>query len=395
MQKRKHIGLVLTRLPGYSETFLKSKINGLINDGYRVSLFVCSEKNGYSNQNESVEIYWQYNNKNLFFLIFVFLRVIVSSTINCLRFIKAEKSLNHGWIRILKNLIINANILSVKDLDWIHFEFASTGINRESVGKAIGAKVACSFRGFDICFFPYYSKSSYNNLFKSLDKVHTISDDLYKKAIKLGLDQNLFVKKIAPAIDVKFFKNDKKDKLFHKPLRILTVGRLHWVKGIDYAIDAIKILHNHGIELEYRIIGDGDYYDSISFSIFQSKIKEKIKLIGSQNRKEVFEHMKWADIYVQPSIQEGFCNAVLEAQAMKLLVISSNAGGLKENILDKKTGWIVPKRDSKSIANKILQIMSMSKKDLKIIKKNARERVVNNFSLSQQIEGFNQFYRNI
>ena len=128
--------------------------------------------------------------------------------------------------------------------------------------------------------FPYYSKSSYNNLFKSLDKVHTISDDLYKKAIKLGLNQNLFVKKIAPAIDVKFFKNDKKDKLFHKPLRILTVGRLHWVKGIDYAIDAIKILNNHGIELEYRIIGDGDYYDSISFSIFQSKIKEKIKLIG-------------------------------------------------------------------------------------------------------------------
>ena len=176
---------------------------------------------------------------------------------------------------------------------------------------------------------------------------------------------------------------------------ILTVGRLHWVKGIDYAIDAIKILNNHGIELEYRIIGDGDYYDSISFSIFQSKIKEKIKLIGFQNRAEVFEHMKWADIYIQPSIQEGFCNAVLEAQAMKLLVISSNAGGLKENILDKKTGWIVPKRDSESIANKILQIMSMSKKDLKIIKKNARERVVNNFSLSQQIERFNQFYRHI
>ena len=99
-KKRKHIGLVLAGLPGYSETFLKSKINGLINDGYRVSLFVCSEKNGYTNQNESIKIYWQH--KNIFFLIFAFLRVIVSSTINCLRFIKVEKSLNRDWIRILK-----------------------------------------------------------------------------------------------------------------------------------------------------------------------------------------------------------------------------------------------------------------------------------------------------
>ncbi|MBK7870836.1 MAG: glycosyltransferase family 4 protein [Saprospiraceae bacterium] len=50
-----------------------------------------------------------------------------------------------------------------------------------------------------------------------------------------------------------------------------------------------------------------------------------------------------ADIYLQYSIQEGFCNAVLEAQAMGLLCIVSDAEGLPENILHGQTGWVVPK----------------------------------------------------
>ncbi len=58
-------------------------------------------------------------------------------------------------------------------------------------------------------------------------------------------------------------------------------------------------------------------------------------------------------IYVQPSLNEGFCNAVLEAQAMGKLTIASNVGGLPENIVDGKTGWLFENLSSESLAQQI------------------------------------------
>ena len=63
--------------------------------------------------------------------------------------------------------------------------------------------------------------------------------------------------------------------------------------------------------------------------------------------------MEWADIYIQPSIQEGFCNSVLEAQAMGLLVIVSDAEGLHENVINNVTGWVVKKRNPILLSEKL------------------------------------------
>ena len=64
--------------------------------------------------------------------------------------------------------------------------------------------------------------------------MHTISNDLYQKALDLGLDPRTPYKKITPAINTDFYKS-KSFKDLHEPLRILTVGRLTWKKGYEYA----------------------------------------------------------------------------------------------------------------------------------------------------------------
>ena len=71
---------------------------------------------------------------------------------------------------------------------------------------------------------------------------------------------------------------------------------------------------------------------------------EKVSFKGKLAHMEVKKAMEQADIYLQYSLQEGFCNAVLEAQAMGLLCIVSDAEGLPENVLHGQTGWVVPKR---------------------------------------------------
>ena len=120
-----------------------------------------------------------------------------------------------------------------------------------------------------------------------------------------------------------------------------------------------------------------------------------MSLLGKIPREKVKQEFEWADIYIQPSIQEGFCNAVLEAQAMGLLCIVTNAEGLSENVLDGKTGWVVEKRNPIAIKEQILNIIMSDKKDLKETRKNAIDRVKNRFKLEIQNELFYNFYSNL
>ena len=92
------------------------------------------------------------------------------------------------------------------------------------------------------------------------------------------------------------------------------------------------------------------------------------------------------------SLEEGFCNAALEAQAMGVLTIVSDASGLSENIIDGKTGWVVPKREPRLLSKQIKRIISMENIELNKIRLNAIENVRNKFDLSHQDDYFNNFF---
>ena len=195
MKKNIHLGLVLSSFPSYSETFLVNKINGLITNGFKISLFINSPIAQTFSISNSIDIYYKINHRNIIQLLINLIRLFFFRFRVLFRFIINEKKLQRSNFSILKNIIVNCHILLVKKIDWIHFEFASSGINRESLGKAIGAKISCSFRGYDLSFFPHLNPGCYNNLFKSLNKIHTISNHLYDQGLKLGLDPSIKFKR--------------------------------------------------------------------------------------------------------------------------------------------------------------------------------------------------------
>ena len=389
MSKRLNIGLVLPALPGYSETFFNNKINGLLEFGYKVSLFVI-EKTHKNKEFELIPIYYQVDTKNKFKLFFTFTSTLILHPFRCWKLLTLEMQ-SHGLLTdTLKHIIINSHIIG-KQLDWIHFGFATSALGRENLALAMGIKAAVSFRGFDIGLYPYQHLGCYNLLWKKIDKVHTISDDLYQKAVQLGLDVKTPFEKITPAINTQFFKSNS-FKNIHKPLRILTVGRLQWKKGYEYALKAQSILKNKEIHFDYHIVGEGNYKESICYAVHQLNLTKNVILKGQLTPDEVKQEMEWADIYIQPSIQEGFCNSVLEAQAMGLLCIVTNAEGLTENIKHNETGWVIPKRSSIAILDAVCNIISLKIDDINLIRKNAISRVENKFSLDIQREKFNKFY---
>ena len=391
MSQELSIGLILPALPGYSETFIHSKINGLLHHGFKVSLFVAG-KGDLKSIPVTVPVHFQININNKLRLFSLLITSFILHPLICIRFIKLEK-LSHGnWIRGFKNLIINAHIIG-KNLDWLHFCFATTALWRENLASAMGIKAAVSLRGFDIGLYPHQHPNCYNLLWQKIDKVHTISDDLYQKAVDLGLDSKIPYEKITPAINIEFF-NSNIDKDLHNPLRILTVGRLTWKKGYEYALKALVLLKNAQINFEYHIVGEGHYREAIMYSIYQLGLTKNVMLTGKISAVEVKNEMEWADIYIQPSIQEGFCNAVLEAQAMGLLCIVTDADGLSENVLDGETGWVVGKRSPQVIFESIKNIISLDLLSLNKIRMDAVNRVTREFNLGVQRDEFIKFYKN-
>ena len=322
---------------------------------------------------------------------FAFITTFILHPISCIRFLNLERDSHGDWTKALKHLILNFHIIG-KSLDWLHFCFTTAGIGRENLARSMGARSAVSFRGFDIGLYSHQHPGCYDLLWKKIDKVHTISDDLYKQAIDLGLPPKIPYKKITPAINTEFFISDS-FKNIHKPLRILTVGRLHWKKGYEYVLKALSLLKDKQKHFEYHIIGEGNHREAIVYAIHQLELTAHVKLKGQLLHEEVKQEMEWADIYIQPSIQEGFCNAVLEAQAMGLLCIVTNAEGLSENVLDGKTGWVVSKRSPEAITEQIIKIKNMEMLQYNEIRENAIVRVKDHFHLNGQIKNWSDFYR--
>ncbi len=386
------IGIVLATPPGYSETFFTSKINGLKKNGFEVILFVQTPQKGFSlcKVSQSPRIF---TNPvfQLFSSVYEFVRLIPHFK-KVFHFFKEEKKEGTSIIHIYKKIYLNAHILKHK-LDWLHFGFATQALGKEFVAQSIGAKMAVSFRGFDINVYPLKHPNCYDLLWQQVDKIHSISYYLLSKANQLGLPTLIPYQIIAPAVNMIQFPPEFNSHL-QPPFSILTIARLNWIKGIDTAIDSMKLLDEKGINFTYTIIGSGTEKEKeqYHYQVIQLNLTHKINFIGKLSHQETIDYLKKADIYIQPSINEGFCNAVLEAQAMGKLCIATNTGGLTENIENNKTGWLIPKNNPEALANKIIEVVHLPNDKKQIISLQARERIKQHFTIKKQQEEFINFY---
>src|SRR5690606_18451699 len=114
------------------------------------------------------------------------------------RFCRWERTSGSTWSQVVTRICVSSRILPCA-LDYLHFGIATMGIDRENVAKAVGAKVSISIRGYDVSIFPLTRQNVYHRLWNAVEKVHTISEDLYQTALALGLPSTVPVRKIMPA----------------------------------------------------------------------------------------------------------------------------------------------------------------------------------------------------
>ena len=400
--------LLVTAFPTLSETFIVNKFVGLADRTWDVHI-VCvqpgqSEWSSFPelqrrpHLRQRVHSAWLHRPRWLAMIMIpiALLRCISINPLGCLRY------LLKGWPRfgfdVFRRLYFDAELVVLKP-DLLHLEFGTLGVDRMYLGDLLNCEVVVSFRGYDLNHVGLEDSNSYEEVWKKASALHFLGQDLWQRAQRLGCGPAQNHVLIPPAIDTELF--DPANRRHHevagttqRPLRILSVGRLDWKKGYDYALQAVKDLVERGIQCEYRIVGDGGYLEAVAFARYQFGIERVVELLGRRSGNDLLAELGWADVFLHPSVSEGFCNAVLEAQSMMLPVVCSDAGGLSENVSDTVTGFVVPRRQQQALAEK----MAMLAKDPELRQRMGlagRERVQTNFSLADQLDSFETWYRDL
>jgi glycosyltransferase involved in cell wall biosynthesis len=118
------------------------------------------------------------------------------------------------------------------------------------------------------------------------------------------------------------------------PLRLLTVGRLSATKRLPLLIEAAELLRRQGGKVELTIVGGGALESDLKRVVTQKDLNDVVHFAGRVEPEEMPEMYRRHDALVSASMQEGMSNAMLEAMASGLPIVTTRCEGVDELIAD-------------------------------------------------------------
>ena len=169
-------------------------------------------------------------------------------------------------------------------------------------------------------------------------------------------------KRFMPSVSIAVIPNGVDLERFHptqtsdRPdgLRLLTVGRLSVTKRVEMLIDAIEILHKDGYKLSLTIAGGGRLEQKLRDLVRRKELNDMIEVPGRVDPEDMPQMYRRSDIFVSASMQEGMSNAMLEATASGLPIITTRCEGVDELIRD--NGVVVDPENAEALAGAIRKL---------------------------------------
>lgn len=139
---------------------------------------------------------------------------------------------------------------------------------------------------------------------------------------------------------------------------IITVGRMDKVKNHALLIDAFAIVAKEKPQMHLTIYGGGDCMEAVREQVSRLGLAEKVSLPG--DTLDIPDQIKDARLFVLSSDFEGMPNAVAEAFALGIPVVSTDcpSGGARSLVHDGETGLLVPVKDVQKMAEAMLRILN-------------------------------------
>ena len=201
------------------------------------------------------------------------------------------------------------------------------------------------------------------------DKVICVS-----KGVAIDINKNFSVSKdkivvIYNPLNINEIDKLKNEEIYddwfkNNNLKIISIGRLHALKGYEYLLKAFKLLRESGINANLIILGEGPERENLENLARNLGIDSHVILTGF--KENPYKYMKNSDIFVLPSLSEAFGCAIIEAMACGIPVIATRCSGPVDIITKDVNGLLVPVKDEKALANAIINLIMDKEKAKKL-----------------------------
>lgn len=291
-------------------------------------------------------------------------------------------------------------LLKKYDISLIHAHFGPDGYHLMPVKKKTGIPLITTFYGYDMSILPRKEewRRKYRELFVCGDVFLVEGSHMKEELIRIGCpEEKLRIQHIA--IDTaKISHRVRAPRPKGENVIILFCGRFSEKKGLLYALKAVATAVKSFPFLEFRIIGDGELRPDVKNYIRDADIAPWVKLLGFKNHDEVVRELDNADIFLHPSVtaadgdsEGGAPTIMLEAQASGLPILSTYHADIPEVVIDGRSGFLVPERDTEALAEKLLYLLE-NQEMWKALGENGREHMEKNYNIYQEAAKLEDIY---
>ncbi|MAV63432.1 MAG: hypothetical protein CBE29_02305 [Rickettsiales bacterium TMED269] len=313
---------------------------------------------------------------------------------------------------IIKNYFLFIKIFREKKINLVHVRSRVPAWSAIFAAKKLGIPVLTTWHGH--VSNSSFIKKIYNSIMLKGDAV--IANSIYtaeniskiygmnKSKIDIiprGVDVNNFKKSDINSHEIAKIKENW--RIFDKEkVIILLPARLTKWKGHEVAIEAINLLKGESFFKNIVCLFAGEqknsekYIHNLNRLISSYSLEKKIRLIGKVENMPLAYHA--SDVILSPSIEpEPFGRIPIEAQASGKIIISCDAGAVKDTIKSGKnfTGFKAIPNNSESLADKIKIALKMENEEIQGMQKRAIMNVKNNFSLESMCKKTLEVYNRL
>ncbi len=308
--------------------------------------------------------------------------------------IDSKGSFNLGYIKALRY------ILKCEQVDLIHAHLLGSNVYGALLAIICQTPMIATFHGaVDVAAGERFLRAKFSIIGWGASSVVCVSkrlqDELAERSplpkhkLKLiynGVNPETFSR--APVTDLR-----KELGLSQDVTLVVSIGNVRPAKGYEYLVDAAVSMVELDPSTHFVVVGHQReaLFNELKAQIAEAPRQPNIHWLGF--RQDVADVLRQADIFLLPSVSEGFSISTVEAMMAGVPVIATRSGGPEEILVDGETGLLIPIKDPDAIVTAILNL----KKTVlhKEVTERARESAYDRFSLTGMLQAYFGLYQRL
>jgi glycosyltransferase involved in cell wall biosynthesis len=285
-------------------------------------------------------------------------RYLIRSKIGLLSYIIQKRIFNRKNIGVRNRALVN--YLKHEKIDVVFAEYGTVGAMVTQACKMAGIPLVVNFHGADIYQKDSYAEyhKYYKTMFAYASAIVAVSADMVEKLVDAGAPRNNVYWNPCGVDTGKFAPVD----IEASGPYFLSVGRFVEKKSPQSVVKAFGLITRSVPDAHLWMVGTGPLFDETKDLAKTLGLSDRLTFTGALTSDKIIELFKQTRCFVQHSVtapdgdQEGTPVTILEAGASGIPIVSTLHAGIKQAVVNHKTGYLVPEHDIEGMAAYMVKI---------------------------------------